>query len=127
MAHFAKIENEIVVQVNVVDEQFFIENPEKYLGTWIQTSYNTHGGIHYNIKTGKPSSNQSKALRKNYASFGMIYDEVKDAFYTLQPYDSWTLNEKTCIWEAPTPYPNDGKGYDWNETNKEWTLSEPKL
>jgi hypothetical protein len=112
MAHFAKIENGIVVQVNVIDEQFFSDNPERYSGTWKQTSYNTQGGVH--LLGGTP-------LRKNFAGIGMIYDENKDAFYLPKPYPSWILNEITCLWEAPTPYPNDDKSYDWNETTQEWT------
>jgi len=58
--------------------------------------------------------------RKNYAGVGMVFDEVRDAFYAPQPYPSWILNEETCIWEAPTPYPNDDKVYEWNETTQEW-------
>ena len=111
MAHYAKIENGIVVQVNVIDEEFFVNNPERYTGTWKQTSYNTQGNIH--LLGGTP-------LRKNFAGIGMIYDEAKDAFYAPQPYASWILNESTCIWEAPILYPNDDKSYDWNETTQEW-------
>jgi hypothetical protein len=111
MAHYAKIENGIVVQVNVVDEQFFTDNPERYTGIWKQTSYNTQGGVH--LLGGTP-------LRKNYAGIGMLYDENRDAFYCPQPYSSWTLNETTCIWEAPVPHPNDNKCYEWNETTQEW-------
>ena len=111
MAHFAKIENNVVVQVNVIDEQFFADNPERYTGTWKQTSYNTQGGVH--LLGGVP-------LRKNYAAIGMIYDSERDAFYWPQPYSSWLLNEETCIWEAPVAYPNDGQDYEWNETTKEW-------
>jgi hypothetical protein len=111
MAHYAKIENGIVVQVNVVDEEFFNNNPERYTGTWKQTSYNTHGGVH--TLGGTP-------LRKNYAGIGYVYDEVRDAFYAPQPYPSWTLNETTCLWESPVPYPTDGKFYGWNESTQEW-------
>jgi hypothetical protein len=111
MAHYAKIEDGIVVQVNVVDEQFFLNNPERYTGTWKQTSYNTQGGVH--LLGGTP-------LRKNYASVGYVYDEVRDAFYEPQPYSSWILDETTCIWEAPIPYPNDDKKYGWDEPNQEW-------
>jgi len=111
MAHFAKIENGIVVEVKVVEEDFFNANPDRYTGQWVQTSYNTQGGIH--LLGGTP-------LRKNYAGVGMIYDETRDAFYEPQPYLSWILNETTCIWEAPVPYPNDNKMYRWNETTQEW-------
>jgi hypothetical protein len=111
MAHFAKIENGIVVQVNVIDEEFFANNPERYTGIWKQTSYNTQGGVH--LLGGIP-------LRKNYAGIGMIYDETKDAFYAPQPYPSWILDEDTCWWESPVPYPTDDKKYVWNETTTEW-------
>jgi hypothetical protein len=120
MGHYAKIENGIVVKVNVVEEDFFNANPERYSGTWIQTSYNTRGGIHYQPNSWTPSDDQSKALRKNYAGIGFIYDEIRDAFYQPQPYPSWILNEDTCAWESPIPYPNDGKNYIWNEENQSW-------
>jgi hypothetical protein len=112
MAHFAKIENGTVTQVNVIDEDYFAENREtRYTGQWVQTSYNTQGGIH--LLGGTP-------LRKNYAGIGYTYDEVRDAFYAPQPYPSWTLNEDTCWWESPVPMPTDGKFYTWNEDNQNW-------
>ena len=83
-----------------------------------QTSYNTRGGIHYSPITGEPDS--GIPLRKNYAGIGYTYDEERDAFYTPQPYLSWTLNEDTCIWEPPVPYPSDEKRYDWNEETTSW-------
>jgi hypothetical protein len=113
MAHFAKVVDGIVTQVNVVDEDYFEANREtRYTGTWVQTSYNTQGGIH--LLGGTP-------LRKNYAGIGYTYDEARDAFYAPQPYPSWTLNEDTCYWESPVPYPTDDKRYTWNEDNQEWT------
>jgi hypothetical protein len=113
MAHFAKIENGTVTQVNVIDEDYFAENREtRYTGQWVQTSYNTQGGVH--LLGGTP-------LRKNYAGIGYVYDEARDAFYAPQPYPSWTLNEDTCYWESPVPYPTDDKRYTWNEDNQEWT------
>jgi len=113
MAHFAKIEDGIVTQVNVVDEDFFNENREtRYTGQWVQTSYNTQGGVH--LLGGTP-------LRKNYAGVGYTYDEVRDAFYAPQPYPSWTLNEDTCWWESPVPMPTDGKMYQWDEEQQQWT------
>jgi hypothetical protein len=112
MAHFAKIENGTVTQVNVIDEDYFAANREtRYTGQWVQTSYNTQGGVH--LLGGTP-------LRKNYAGVGYTYDEVRDAFYAPQPYPSWTLNEDTCYWESPVPYPTDGKFYTWNEDNQNW-------
>jgi hypothetical protein len=112
MAHYAKIENGTVTQVNVIDEDYFAENREtRYTGQWVQTSYNTQGGVH--LLGGTP-------LRKNYAGVGYTYDEVRDAFYAPQPYPSWTLNEDTCYWESPVPMPTDGKIYTWNEDNQNW-------
>ncbi len=108
MSHFAKIESGIVTQV-IVAEQDFIDTQE---GTWVQTSYNTQGGQH--LLGGTP-------LRKNYAGIGYTYDSTRDAFYTPRPYASWTLNETTCIWEAPVAYPSDGKNYAWNEETTSWT------
>lgn len=107
MAHFAKIENDIVTNV-IVAEEDFIQTLE---GEWIQTSYNTRGGVH--LLSGTP-------LRKNYAGIGMIYDRVRDAFYEPQPFPSWTLNEDRCVWESPLQYPTDGKSYDWDESELNW-------
>lgn len=120
MGHFAKIENGIVTQVNRIDEDYFAENPNLYLGTWIQTSYNTRGGIHYNPETGEPSDDQSKAIRKNYAGIGFTYDEQSDAFIPPKTYESWILNETTCLWESPIPYPNDNEQYYWDEQQQQW-------
>jgi hypothetical protein len=113
MAHFAKIENGTVTQVNVIDEDYFAENREtRYTGQWVQTSYNTQGGVH--LLGGTP-------LRKNYAGIGYTYDEARDAFIPPKPFNSWLLNETTCLWDAPVAYPTDGKRYTWNEDNQEWT------
>ena len=83
-----------------------------------RTSYNTHGGIHYT--NGVPSQDQSKAFRKNYAGIGYYYDSIRDAFIPPKPFPSWTLNEDTCLWQSPIPYPNDGKMYTWNEEIGNW-------
>ena len=126
MAHFAKVNNGIVEQVLVAEAEFFETFVDSSPGTWIQTSYNTYGGIHYqpNIFPPTPSEDQSKALRKNYASIGYTYDHIRDAFYAPKPYASWTLNEQTCIWEPPTPYPEDAtrlqKNYYWDEPTQAW-------
>ena len=114
MSHFAKVEDGIVTQV-IVAEQDFIDTQE---GTWVQTSYNTRGGVHYSPETGSPDG--GVALRKNYAGIGFTYDAVRDAFIPPQPYPSWLLNEDTCLWEAPVPHPNDGKLYNWNEDTVSW-------
>jgi hypothetical protein len=109
MSHFAKVENGIVTQV-IVAEQDFVDTQE---GTWVQTSYNTYGGVHYSPETREPDG--GVALRKNYAGIGYIYDSDRDAFYAPQPYPSWTLNESSCIWEAPIPMPDDENMYEWDE------------
>jgi len=95
-----------------------------------RTSYNTKGGVHYKTSDEGsefendliPSDTQEKSFRKNYAGIGYIYDADKDAFYQPQPYDSWILNEDTCIWEAPVAHPNDGNEYIWNEDTTNWEL-----
>ena len=106
MSHFAKVVNGIVTSV-IVAEQDFVDAQE---GTWVQTSYNTLGGIHTLGNT---------PLRKNYAGIGYVYDADRDAFYIPQPYASWTLDEDTCFWDSPVPYPSEGE-HEWDETNGEW-------
>lgn len=120
MSYFAKVENGMVVQVisaeqDVIDSGLFGDPKD-----WIQTSYNTLGGVHYKPNSTDPSEDQSKALRKNYASIGYIYDSVRDAFYQPQPFPSWTLNEFSCFWEAPVPYPDPTKKYNWDEDTLSW-------
>lgn len=107
MAHFAKVNNGIVEQV-IVAEQEFVDTLD---GTWVQTSYNTYGGVH---KLG------GTPLRKNYAGIGYTYDSELDAFISPKPFPSWVLNEETCLWGAPIPKPDDGKGYAWNEATTSW-------
>ncbi len=121
MAHFAKIdENNIVTEVIVVRQEFIdtgvLGDPSK----WIQTSYNTRAGKHY-----EPDSeieDDKTPLRKNYAGVGYIYDSTRDAFYASQPFPSWTLDEETCLWEPPIAHPDTSKGilYDWDEDNQQW-------
>ena len=118
MAHFAKVENGIVTQVIVAEPEFFGTFVDSTPGQWIQTSYNTRGGVHYNPETNQPDG--GVALRKNYAGIGYTYDSGRDAFYAPQPYPSWTLNETSCIWEAPIAYPDDGNRYIWNEDTQQW-------
>ena len=116
MAHWAEIdENNFVTRVLVgsnddPDEgyQWLIDNLG---GTWVKTSYNTMGGVH--TKGGEP-------LRKNYAGVGYTYDEIKDAFIAPKPFESWLLNEETCLWQAPTSRPTDDKLYIWDEATISW-------
>jgi hypothetical protein len=119
MAHYAKVENGIVVQV-IVAEQDVIDSGVFGHG-WVQTSYNTRGGVHYDPSTGEPSADQSKALRKNYAGIGYTYDSINDVFIPPQPYPSWTLDEDTCFWNPPVAMPTDGKMYSWNEESLSWS------
>ena len=113
MAHFAKVQNGIVTQVIVAEPEFFETFVDTSPGEWIQTSYNTYGGVH---KLG------GTPLRKNYAGTGFTYDKTRDAFIPPQPYPSWTLNEETCLWDSPVPYPTDGNAYIWNEETQTWDL-----
>jgi hypothetical protein len=111
MAHYAKVNNGIVEQVIVAEADFFDTFVDSSPGQWIQTSYNTRGGQHLNGGT---------PLRKNYAGIGYTYDSAKDAFIPPQPYASWTLNDDTCLWEAPVAYPDDGELYTWDEDTTSW-------
>jgi hypothetical protein len=120
MSHFAKVNNGIVEQVIVAEPEFFQTFVDSSPGEWIQTSYNTRGGIHYQPNSNTPSEDQSKALRKNYAGIGMIYDYERDAFMTPQPYPSWVLDEFSCLWEPPIPRPEDGNRYVWDEATISW-------
>ena len=111
MAHFAKVVDGKVSQVIVAEKEFFDTFVDSSPGEWIQTSYNTHGGVH--ATGGTP-------MRKNYAGIGFTYDRTKDAFIPPQPYASWTLDDNTCLWNAPTPMPTDGKQYSWDEATTAW-------
>ena len=111
MGHYAKVNSGIVEQVIVAEADFFDTFVDSSPGQWIQTSYNTRGGVHVNGGT---------PLRKNYAGIGYTYDAARDAFYAPQPYPSWTLNDTSCLWEAPTARPTDGQRYEWNEETTSW-------
>jgi hypothetical protein len=123
MAHFAEIdENNIVKRVIVAEQDFIDSGAVGDSANWIQTSYNTRGGVHYTPNSDEPDG--GIALRKNYAGVGYTYDSDKDAFYDLRPYPSWLLNEDSCQWESPVPYPDDGSDYNWNEENQSWDLKD---
>ena len=110
MSHFAKVCDGIVTQVIVAEPEFFNTFVDSSPGEWIQTSYNTRGGQH---PEGRP-------LRKNFAGIGYTYDRNRDAFIPPKPYASWVLNEDTCLWDSPVPYPTDGKMYQWDEATTNW-------
>lgn len=118
MAHFAKVQDGIVTQVIVAEPEFFDTFVDSTPGEWIQTSYNTKGGVHYAPNSNEPDG--GVALRKNYAGIGYSYDKDRDAFIPPQPYASWTLDEASCLWESPVPMPVDGNPYIWNEDNQSW-------
>lgn len=118
MSHFAKVLDGKVVQVIVAEPDFFTHFVDSSPGTWIQTSYNTRGGVHYAPNSNTPDG--GVALRGNYASLGYVYDAAHDVFYEPQPYPSWILSQTTWTWNAPVPYPTDGKIYHWDEPTKSW-------
>ena len=111
MAHFAHINNGIVDQVIVIDEETLALGHWGNPSEWKQTSYNTKAGVH--VLGGTP-------LRKNYAGIGYSYDSGRNAFIPPKPFTSWLINETTCLWEAPTSMPTDGKMYVWNEEQLAW-------
>ncbi len=116
MAHFAKVLDGKVVQVIVAEPEFFTTFVDSSPGEWIQTSYNTQGGVHKNGGT---------PLRKNYAGIGFAYDAARDAFIPPKPYNSWVLDEQTCLWNAPVSYPADNKRYTWDEATTSWVEVTP--
>lgn len=118
MSYFAKVVGGIVVDVIKADQEFMDNYIDTSPGAWLQTSYNTSGGVHLDPDTRQPDG--GTPLRYNYAGIGFIYDGVRDAFYEPQPFASWTLNENTCQWHPPVEYPNDGQRYDWNEETQTW-------
>lgn len=117
MAHFCKIVDGKVASVIVAEPEFFDTFVDSSPGEWKQCSYNTRGGVHYS-QDGHPSSDQSKALRKNYPGVGYTYDAVRDAFIPPTPYASWVLNEDTCLWNAPVAKPDGDFG--WDEATLSW-------
>ena len=111
MAHFARVENGIVTQVIVAEQDFIDCGAAGDPSSWIQTSYNTFGGIH--LTGGTP-------LRKNFAGIGFTFDEERNAFIPVKPFPSWILSEQTCLYDPPFPMPCDGKRYKWNEQETIW-------
>ena len=127
MAYFAKVptitdSKGIVEEVIRADQEFIDSGLVGDPLVWIQTSYNTRGGIYYIPDTNTPDPDQSKALRANYAGIGYTYDSANDVFYAPQPYPSWTISPPTWIWQPPVAYPNDGKVYTWDESTQSWVL-----
>jgi hypothetical protein len=110
MSHFAKVVDGKVTQVIVAEPEFFDTFVDSSPGTWLQTSYNTHGNHH---PEGRP-------LRGNYAGIGYTYDATNDVFIAPKPFNSWVINEDTWLWEAPVAMPDDGKLYNWDEATTNW-------
>jgi hypothetical protein len=123
MGHFAKVVDGKVTQVIVAEQEFFNTFVDSSPGQWIQTSYNTRGGVHYAANTNEPDG--GVALRGNYAGIGYTYDSTNDVFYPPRPFPSWTISAPTWTWTAPTPYPTDGKMYTWDEATTSWTEVTP--
>lgn len=113
MGHYAKVVDGVVTQVIVAEQDFMDSYVDTSPGRWIQTSYNTRGGVH--ATGGTP-------LRYNYAGIGMLYDETADAFYEPKPYEGWTLNTSTYIWEPPEDFPDDGQTYAWDNDTEAWVV-----
>jgi len=130
MAHFAKVVDGIVTKVIVAEPEFFNTFVDDSPGRWVKTSYNMRGGVYYDPATNQPVEDQSvinedeSRQRKNYAGVGYTYDATRDAFIPPKPYNSWVLNEDTCLWEAPVAYPDDGNNYEWDEQTTDWVLAE---
>lgn len=132
MGHFAKIVGGKVQTVIVAEPEVIQEGSQGDPTTWVQTSYNTRGGVHYEPNSDTPSADQTKALRKNFAGIGYTYDAERDAFIPPQPFASWTLNEETCLWDCPVTQPtieqcmwtegDDSITVDpyWDEDNLRW-------
>lgn len=114
MSHFAKVVDGIVEQVLVVEQDFIDSGTLGDPAQWVQTSYNTYGGVH---RTG------GTPLRKNYAGIGSTYDAQRAAFISQTPFPSWVLDETTCLWNAPVPHPADGKDYGWDEATLSWVTT----
>ena len=117
MSHFAKVENGLVTEVLVISQDVIDSGMFGDPASFIQTSYNTHGGVHYGPDG---QLDGGIALRKNYAGIGFAYDALLDAFIPPKPYPSWLLDTQTCLWDPPVPYPSDGKQYYWDEETLSW-------
>ena len=113
MAHFAKIENNIVTNVIVAEDEFIQSGALGEPSIWVKTSYNTREGIH--LQGGEP-------LRKNFAGIGYSYNKDLDAFIPPKPFNSWILDLDKCTWYPPFKAPEDGKNYKWDEELLEWVF-----
>jgi len=124
MSHYSKVVNGVVERVIVAEAEFFNTFIDTTPGQWIQTSYNTRGGVHYG-QDGNPDN--GVALRANFAGPGFIYDSKNDVFYAPRPLDrngiscaSWTISAPTWLWTPPTPNPGNFVSHEWDEPTKTW-------
>jgi len=126
MAYYAKVLNGVVTKIKIADAEVFAAFVDDSPGTWVETAKHMRGGKYIDPVTGDEAADQSVVTgnaareRKNYAGVGYHYDGT--GFYAPQPYDSWTLNTTTYLWEPPTAYPSDGKSYHWDEASTNWVL-----
>ena len=125
MAYYAELdENNVVTRIRTGANEFAAKlediYQERFGKVHKQSSFNTRGGVYYKPNTDEPSEDQSKAFRKNHAGIGYTYDADRDAFIPPKPFPSWTLNETSCLWEAPVAMPTDGKMYSWDEDSGSW-------
>lgn len=125
MGYYAKVLNGRVIDVIAADASYFDTFVDSTPGTWLQTSYNTRGNVHYAPNSDTPDG--GVALRGNYAGIGMIYNVDYDVFYTDSPYPSWILNHDTWLWQAPVPMPQDGQLYRWDEDTLSWVVVPPQV
>lgn len=119
MSHFAQVQNGVIVQVIVAEQSFIDSGAVGNASEWVQTSYNTRGGVHYG-QDGVPDG--GTPLRKNYAGIGFTYDAQRDAFIPPKLFASWALDEQACLWVPPTPKPDDGELYMWDEASASWVV-----
>lgn len=123
MGSYVKVLNSVVVDGIRADASFFDTFVDNSPGTWLQTSYNTRGGVYYLPDSNTPDPDQSKAFRANFAGLGYTYDPVNDVFYAPQPFPSWSISAPTWLWEAPTPMPSTGGPWSWDEATQSWVAA----
>ena len=122
MGSYVKVLNSVVVDGIRADASFFDTFVDSSPGTWLQTSYNTRGGIYYLPDSNTPDPDQSKAFRANYAGLGYTYDQVNDVFYAPKPFASWSISAPSWLWEAPVPMPAGGP-WAWDEATQSWVAA----
>ena len=122
MGSYVKVLNGVVVNGIRADASFFDTFVDSSPGTWLQTSYNTRGGVYYLPDSNTPDPDQSKALRANFAGIGYTYDQANDVFYAPKPFASWSISAPSWLWEAPVPMPAGGP-WSWDEATLSWVAA----